>query len=58
MRGGYIEDIRVAYYRDDLPEPQLEKPTDVKIRVRACGICGSEVHAYLGEHPFRIPPLV
>lgn len=48
MRGGYIEDIRVAYYRDDIPESQLEKPTDVKIRVRACGICGSEVHAYLG----------
>ena len=58
MRGGYIEDIRVAYFRDDLPEPQLEKPTDVKIQIRACGICGSEVHAYLGEHPFRIPPLV
>lgn len=58
MRGGYIADIKVAYFRDDLPEPQLERPGDVKIRIRACGICGSEVHAYLGEHPFRIPPLV
>jgi len=43
-----------------MPEPQL--PADrgdwVKIRVRCCGICGSEVHAYHGLHPFRIPPLV
>ena len=58
MRGGYIADIKVAYFRDDLPEPQLENPNDVKIQIRACGICGSEVHAYLGEHPFRIPPIV
>lgn len=58
MRAGYIEEIGVAYFRDDFPEPQIEKADDVKIRVRACGICGSEVHAYLGQHPFRIPPLV
>ncbi len=58
MRAGYIEDIGVAYFRDDMPEPQIEKVDDVKIRVRRCGICGSEVHAYYGKHPFRIPPLV
>ncbi len=58
MRGGYIPKIEVACFRDDLPEPQIEKTDDVKIKVQACGICGSEVHAYLGVHPFRIPPLV
>jgi len=26
-------------------------PGDVLITVRACGICGSDVHAYLGKHP-------
>lgn len=58
MRGGYIPEVEVAYFRDDLPEPQIEESDDVKIQVHACGICGSEVHAYLGVHPFRIPPLV
>ena len=58
MRAGYFEAVRVAYFRDDAPEPQIEKADDVKIRVRKCGICGSEVHAYHGVHPFRIPPIV
>lgn len=58
MRAGYFEAVQVAYFRDDMPEPQIEKPTDVKIRIRRCGICGSEVHAYYGKHPFRIPPIV
>lgn len=58
MRAGYFEAVRKAYFRDDMPEPQLEKADDVKIKVRCCGICGSEVHAYYGKHPFRIPPIV
>ena len=38
-------------------------PTDVGadcvvIRVRAVGVCGSEVHAYQGTHPFRKAPVV
>lgn len=58
MRAGYFEAVRVAYFRDDMPEPQITKADDVKIRVRKCGICGSEIHAYHGLHPFRIPPIV
>ena len=58
MRAGYIPAIEEAEFRDDMPEPQIEKANEVKIRVRNCGICGSEVHAYKGVHPFRIPPLV
>lgn len=58
MRAGYFDKIGSAVFRDDMPEPQLEKATDVKIRIRCCGICGSEVHAYHGKHPFRIPPIV
>ena len=58
MRAGFFESIGVAYFRDDWPEPQLEKPDDVKVRIRCCGICGSEVHAFHGKHPFRIPPIV
>lgn len=41
----------------EVPEPKPE-PHEVKIRVRAAGICGSEVHAYNGTHPFRHPPAI
>ena len=58
MRGGYMEAIGCAVFRNDLPEPQIEHENDVKIRVRVCGICGSEVHALHGLHPFRIPPVL
>jgi L-iditol 2-dehydrogenase len=40
----------------------LERPTagpgDVLVAVRACGICGSDVHGYDGSTGRRIPPLV
>lgn len=58
MRAGYLEAPGKAYFRDDMPEPAITAANQVKIRVRACGICGSEVHAYHGLHPFRIPPVV
>ena len=58
MRAGYMPAVRQAEFRDDMPEPMIEKADDVKIKVVNCGICGSEVHAYHGLHPFRIPPIV
>ena len=58
MRAGYMPAVGVAEFRDDMPEPQIEKADDVKIKIRNCGICGSEVHAIHGLHPFRIPPIV
>jgi L-iditol 2-dehydrogenase len=41
----------------DLPEPTIE-PDEVLIRVRACGICGSDVHGFDGSTGRRIPPIV
>lgn len=32
---------------EDLAKPRLEKPTDVLVRVKTVGICGSDVHYYL-----------
>src|SRR5271157_1419201 len=40
-----------------MPEPSLG-PEDVLVRVRACGICGSDVHGFDGSTGRRIPPLV
>jgi len=42
----------------DAPIPALERPTDVLVRVRAVGVCGSDLHGYLGHTGRRIPPLV
>ena len=41
----------------EMPEPALA-PDDVLVRVRACGICGSDVHGLDGSTGRRIPPLV
>jgi L-iditol 2-dehydrogenase len=41
----------------DLAVPAIG-PRDVLIRVRACGICGSDVHGLDGSTGRRIPPLV
>jgi L-iditol 2-dehydrogenase len=41
----------------DLPQPEIG-PSDVLVRVRACGICGSDVHGLDGSTGRRIPPLV
>ena len=41
----------------DVPEPE-PGAQDVLIRVKACGICGSDVHGYDGSSGRRIPPLI
>ena len=39
----------------DKPKPKFN---EVLIKVRATGVCGSDLHAYRGTHPFRNPPVV
>jgi L-iditol 2-dehydrogenase len=41
----------------EMPTPTVG-PRDVLVRVRACGICGSDIHGYDGSTGRRIPPLV
>jgi len=41
----------------DVPEPAVGE-RDVLVRVRACGICGSDVHGYDGSSGRRLPPVV
>src|SRR5438552_196736 len=40
-----------------MPKPE-PGPGEILIRVRACGICGSDIHGYDGSSGRRIPPLV
>ena len=41
----------------DVPEPEVG-PEDILVRVRACGICGSDVQGYTGRTGRRLPPMV
>ena len=41
----------------DFPEPKVGDD-DVLIRVKACGICGSDAHGSTGKTGRRIPPLI
>jgi threonine dehydrogenase-like Zn-dependent dehydrogenase len=42
-------DIRVS----EVPDPVIEQPTDVVVKVKAGCICGSDLWGYRGENPFR-----
>jgi L-iditol 2-dehydrogenase len=41
----------------DMPMPEIGED-EVLVRVRACGICGSDIHGYDGSTGRRIPPLI
>ena len=41
----------------DFPLPEIG-PQDVRIQVKACGSCGSDIHGYDGSSGRRIPPLI
>src|SRR5690349_4940705 len=46
---------RFAY--QDVPEPQ-PGPDEVLVAVKACGICGSDVHGMDGSTGRRRPPII
>ncbi len=41
----------------DVPLPEIG-PDDVLVQVKACGICGSDVHGFDGSSGRRIPPII
>src|ERR1035437_3984438 len=42
---------------EDIPRPEIGSE-DVLIRVKACGICGSDVHGMDGSTGRRVPPII
>jgi L-iditol 2-dehydrogenase len=56
MQALVLENLRDLQLRE-VPEPNFG-PHDVLIQVKACGICGSDVHGYDGSTGRRIPPLI
>jgi len=51
----YTQPYRLEY--SDFPDPAVGED-DVLIRVKACGICGSDVHGFTGKTGRRLPPLI
>jgi threonine dehydrogenase-like Zn-dependent dehydrogenase len=51
----YVEPRRMEVQQAAPPTPQ---PTEVVVRVEASGVCGSDLHGYLGKARNRKPPLV
>lgn len=47
---------REVVYRDET-DPEL-RAGEVVIRIDAAGICGSDMHAYHGHDPRRVPPMI
>lgn len=44
-------------YRDE-PTPEAPKPEELLLKIDACGLCGSDMHAYHGLDARRVPPLI
>jgi L-iditol 2-dehydrogenase len=56
MKALVLEEYNKLVYKD-VPDPRL-LPDEVLVRVKACGICGSDVHGLDGSTGRRVPPLV
>lgn len=48
-----VEPYRFTWFNIELPDPG---PHEVIFRVRACLVCGSDLHVYKGLHPFAPLP--
>lgn len=49
-----VKDIEIS----EVPELAPPKPGWAIVETKAVGICGSEMHVYLGENPVLSPPLI
>lgn len=56
MKALVLEEYNKLVYKD-VPDPE-PGPDEVLVRVKACGICGSDVHGLDGSTGRRIPPIV
>jgi threonine dehydrogenase-like Zn-dependent dehydrogenase len=56
MKALLLEKYSHLVYKD-VPEPDIA-PDEVLVQVKACGICGSDIHGFDGSTGRRIPPLI
>lgn len=53
MRGLVLAGPETIELHIGLAEPAIGAPGDVVVRVELAGLCGSDLHPYLGREPFR-----
>jgi 2-desacetyl-2-hydroxyethyl bacteriochlorophyllide A dehydrogenase len=56
MKALVLEEYKKLVYKD-VPDPVI-KDDEVLVKVKACGICGSDVHGLDGSTGRRIPPMI
>ena len=56
MKALVLEEYNKLVYKD-VPDPVI-KSHEVLVKVKACGICGSDVHGLDGSTGRRIPPMI
>lgn len=57
MKAAFMDKIdSIKFIETDAP--CIKNDNEVLIRVVVTGICGSEIHAYHGKHPYRVPPVI
>ncbi|MCU0474016.1 MAG: alcohol dehydrogenase catalytic domain-containing protein [Bacteroidales bacterium] len=56
MKALVLEKYKHLAYKD-VPDPE-PAPDEVIVQVKACGICGSDIHGYDGSTGRRIPQLI
>jgi L-iditol 2-dehydrogenase len=56
MRQANLVDLTsIVLEEAEVPVPG---PGEIQVKVVVCGVCGSDVHAFGGKHPFVHPPIV
>jgi threonine dehydrogenase-like Zn-dependent dehydrogenase len=56
MRYVELVDLR-KFEQKEGPIPEVG-PDEIRIKVQRVGVCGSDMHAFQGTHPFVHPPMV
>ncbi len=57
MRAALLESVG-RLVLTDVEAPVIDGMDQVLVQVKCVGICGSEVHAFEGTHPYRKPPTI
>ena len=56
MKALVLEEYNKLVYKD-VPTPEIEDH-EVLVKIKACGICGSDIHGMDGSSGRRIPPII
>jgi 2-desacetyl-2-hydroxyethyl bacteriochlorophyllide A dehydrogenase len=56
MKALILEEYNKLVYKD-VPDPEIQS-NEVLVRIKACGICGSDIHGLDGSTGRRIPPMI